>query len=174
MTTESDMIPTETVTADTVTAETVTAETVTAETVTAETAAETELPHDAEETPEAKTAPRSEFVQIATTAALDLKAEALTILDLSHVSDFTEFFLVCSGKNDRQVKAIANRVRDRLREGGLRPLHVEGETGGRWVLLDYGGEMVIHVFEDETRQFYALERLWSDAPVVTSQYVAEE
>ena len=118
-------------------------------------------------------APPSKFMQVAVAAALDRKAEDLTILNLAKVSDFTELFLVCSATNERQVKAIADHVRDELRMNGLRPLHVEGEAAGRWVLMDYGGDMVVHVFLEETRQFYALERLWADAPVVTSQYLEE-
>jgi ribosome-associated protein len=124
--------------------------------------------------PSSEAAPLSRFMQVAVGAALNRKAEDVLVLDLSKVSDFTELFLVCSGTNERQAKAIADNVRDELRMNGLKPLHVEGENKGQWVLMDYGGEMVIHVFVEETRQFYALERLWADAPVVTSQYLKEE
>ena len=112
-------------------------------------------------------------MQIAVDAALDRKAEHLTVLDLSKVSDFTELFFICSGTNERQVQAIAENVRDQLRSQGLRPLHMEGTNAGRWVLMDYGGDMVVHVFLDDTRSFYALERLWSDAPEVTKQFTGE-
>jgi ribosome-associated protein len=112
-------------------------------------------------------------MQIAVDAALDRKAEHLTVLDLSKVSDFTDLFFICSGTNERQVQAIAENVRDQLRSEGLRPLHMEGVNTGRWVLMDYGGDMVVHVFLDDTRSFYALERLWSDAPVVTGQFTGE-
>lgn len=109
-------------------------------------------------------------IQVAVDAALDRKAEQLLVLDLAAISDFTDHFLICNGTNERQVQAIADHVIRQLREGGLKPLHVEGLRGGRWILLDYGGEMVIHIFLDETRSFYALERLWADAPDVTSQF----
>ncbi len=109
-------------------------------------------------------------IRLAVQAALDRKALHLTVLDLDEISDFTEAFMICSGSNERQVQAIADAILDSLRNHGVRPLHVEGLNGGRWVLLDYGGDMVIHVFLDETRQFYSLERLWGDAEDVTSRY----
>ncbi len=109
-------------------------------------------------------------IQVAVDAALDRKAEQLLVLDLAAISDFTDHFLICNGTNERQVQAIADHVTRQLRDGGLKPLHVEGQQRGRWILLDYGGEMVIHIFLDETRRFYALERLWADAPDVTSQF----
>lgn len=109
-------------------------------------------------------------IQVAVDAALDRKAEELLVLDLAAISDFTDHFLICNGTNERQVQAIADNVTRQLREGGLKPLHVEGLRHGRWILLDYGAEMVIHIFLDETRRFYALERLWADAPDVTSQF----
>ncbi|MCP3959388.1 MAG: ribosome silencing factor [bacterium] len=110
-------------------------------------------------------------LQIAVTAALDRKAEELIVLDLAKVSDFTERFLICHGANERQVEAVADAVIGKLRDEGKRPLHVEGRAKNRWVLIDYGGDMVVHVFLDELRQFYALERLWSDAPDITSRFV---
>ncbi|MEM7350328.1 MAG: ribosome silencing factor [Acidobacteriota bacterium] len=110
-------------------------------------------------------------VRIAVTAALDRKAEHLTVLDIHAISDFTERFLICNGSNERQVQAIADSVIKKMRDAGLRPLHVEGLRHGRWVLLDYGGDMVIHIFLDDAREFYALERLWSDAPDITARFV---
>ena len=112
-------------------------------------------------------------MRLAVAAAQDRKADALQVLNLSAVSDFTELFLICSGSNERQVQAIADAIVEELRRAGVRPLHVEGLQHGRWVLLDYGGDMVIHVFLDATREFYALERLWSDAPDETDRYVTE-
>ncbi len=110
-------------------------------------------------------------IQVAVTAALERKAEQLAVLDIAAISDFTDHFLICNGTNERQVQAIADNVTRQLRAGGLKPLHVEGQRHGRWILLDYGGEMVIHIFLGETRRFYALERLWADAPDVTAQFV---
>lgn len=110
-------------------------------------------------------------VRIAVAAADDRKAQDLKVLDLAEVSDFTDFFLICSGTSDRQVQAIAEAVDASLRSEKVRPLHQEGMNGGTWVLLDYG-DFIIHVFRDETRRFYALERLWADAPEVTEAFRA--
>ena len=112
----------------------------------------------------------SEQMRLAVSAAHGRKAEDLQVLNLSELSDFTDFFMICSGSNERQVQAIADAIVSTLREQGVRPLHIEGLSHGRWVLLDYGGDMVIHVFHDETRGFYALERLWSDAPEETERF----
>ena len=111
-----------------------------------------------------------EQIRVAVNAALARKAEDLRVLHLAAVSDFTDHFLVMSGTNERQVQAIADAIVESLRAAGVRPLHVEGYNHARWVLLDYGGDMVIHVFLEDNRQFYGLERLWSDAPDVTAEY----
>jgi len=105
-------------------------------------------------------------------AANDLKAVDLRVLELMSVTDVADYFLVCSGSSDRQVKAIADSVIRRLRGSGARPLHREGYTQGNWVLLDYG-DFIVHVFDAETREYYALERLWSDAPEVTERFLTE-
>ncbi len=105
-------------------------------------------------------------VRRAAAAALDLKALELRLLHLEQVTDFTDYFLICSGASNRQVQAIASAVQRRLREDGLRPLHVEGERQAHWILLDYG-DFVVHVFDQDHREFYALERLWGDAPDIT-------
>ncbi|MEA2599194.1 MAG: ribosome-associated protein [Acidobacteriota bacterium] len=107
-------------------------------------------------------------VREAVAAAEDRKALDLKVLHLQKVSDFTDYFLICSGTNERQVQAIADGVQERLRANRVRPLHVEGYNRGQWVLLDYG-DLVVHVFQEEPRRFYALERLWGDAPDVTAE-----
>lgn len=107
-------------------------------------------------------------VRVAVAAALDRKAIDLKVIDLDRVSDFTEFFLICSGTSERQVKAISDAVVRTLRSAGRRPISVEGHKNGHWVLLDYG-TFVAHIFDEETRAFYALERLWSDGDDVTVQ-----
>lgn len=112
------------------------------------------------------------LLQSAVDAALDRKAEKLKVLDLSKVSDFTDRFILASGTNERQVQAIADAIGDILRKNGLRPLHVEGYDHARWILLDYGGALVVHVFLAEVRELYDLERLWSDAPDLTAKYLA--
>jgi len=111
-------------------------------------------------------------VRGAVAAALDKKAEELKVLEVSEVTTFTDYFLLCSGQNTRQVQAIADGVEERLRPTKRRPLHVEGYNSGNWVLLDYG-DFVLHVFLHEKRRFYGLERLWSDAPDVTASFTAD-
>jgi len=108
-------------------------------------------------------------VREAVAAALDTKAEDVRVLHLAEVTDFVDWFVVASGVNDRQVQAIADRVEERLRENGVRALHVEGQSGSQWVLLDYG-DFLVHVFLDERRKYYALERLWRDAPDATAEF----
>jgi ribosome-associated protein len=108
-------------------------------------------------------------VREAVAAADDRKALDLRVIHLGPVSGFTDYFLICSGTSDRQVQAIADGVEERLRGEGLRPLHIEGYPRGQWVLLDYG-DLVVHVFQEEPRKFYSLERLWGDAPDVTAKF----
>jgi ribosome-associated protein len=110
----------------------------------------------------------TESVRLAAAAALDRKAEDLKVLQVSAVTSFTDYFLLCSGTNSRQVQAIADGVEKSLRSRGVRPRHVEGYAQGQWVLLDYG-DFVLHVFLQERRRFYGLERLWGDAPDVTAE-----
>lgn len=107
-------------------------------------------------------------VRSALAAAEDRKAVDAKVLHLGKVSDFTEYFLIAGATNERQVQAIADAILERLREEGVRPLHVEGYNRGQWILLDYG-DLVVHVFQEEPRRFYALERLWGDAPDVTAE-----
>ncbi len=104
----------------------------------------------------------------AVAVADDRKAMDLTVLELAEVSDFTDFFMVCSARSARQVQAIADGIVKTLRDTGVRPLHVEGHNTAHWVLLDYG-DFVVHVFDVETREYYGLERLWADAPDVTAE-----
>ena len=107
-------------------------------------------------------------VREAVAAAEDRKALDLKVLHLQQVSDFTDYFLICSGSSERQVQAIADAVQEKLREERVRPLHVEGYNRAQWVLLDFG-DFVVHVFQEEPRRFYSLERLWGDAPDVTAE-----
>jgi ribosome-associated protein len=96
-------------------------------------------------------------------ALLDRKVIDLVILEVKDLSSFTDYFLICSGNSDRQVQAVAAHVEEKLGQGGLHPLGMEGKREGRWVLLDYG-DVVVHVFHHPVREFYDLERLWSEAP----------
>ena len=104
-----------------------------------------------------------EGVRAAAAAILDRKGIDLEVLYVGEVCDFTDFFLIASGTSDRQVQAMADAVQERLRAEGGRPLHVEGERQAKWVLLDYG-DFLVHLFDADRREFYRLERLWSDAP----------
>jgi ribosome-associated protein len=95
----------------------------------------------------------------AVAAALDKKAADVIVLDLTKASAFTDFFVICTGANVRQVQAIADAVQEAI---GTRPALVEGYARGEWVLIDYF-DFIVHVFQPATRQFYSLERLWGDA-----------
>lgn len=125
--------------------------------------------------PEPITQPQSadtlERVREAVAAAEDRKALDLKLLQLEKVTDFADYFLICSGTSERQVQAIADAVQEKLREHRVRPLHVEGYNRAQWVLLDYG-DLVVHVFQEEPRRYYALERLWGDAPEVSADFRA--
>ena len=109
-------------------------------------------------------------VREAVAAVLDTKGEDVRVRELKAIADFTDWFVLASGFSERQVQAIADRVEERLREHGLRPLHVEGHTSAQWVLLDYG-DFIVHVFLEERRRYYGLERLWGDAPDRTGEFV---
>jgi ribosome-associated protein len=109
-----------------------------------------------------KTAGLPAAVDRAVQAARDKKAIDLQVLDLRALAGFTDFFVICSGKNARQVQAIADAVEDALRKDHVKPAHVEGFARAEWVLLDYF-DFVVHVFSSERREFYALERLWGSA-----------
>lgn len=99
-------------------------------------------------------------------AALDKKADDVLVLDLRGLCDFTDYFVIAHGSSSRQVAAIAEAIEERVRDDdGLKPKHVEGRRVGDWILLDFI-DVVVHVFLEERRSFYGLERLWGDAPRV--------
>ena len=105
-------------------------------------------------------------VRLAAAAALDKKATNLDILAVGELTSIADYFVLCSAGNERQAQAIADNVVDSLKqEMGVKPLLVEGATPGRWVLLDFG-DFIVHIFTEDVRRFYGLERLWGDAPVV--------
>lgn len=95
-------------------------------------------------------------------AALDKKASDVVLLDLRKTPAFTDYFVLCSGQNTRQVKAIADAIEEALRAAKVRPAHVEGYDRAEWILMDYF-TFIVHVFTPQTRAFYSLERLWGDA-----------
>jgi ribosome-associated protein len=101
-------------------------------------------------------------MKVALAAARSKKATAVTILDLRKTGAFTDYFLLCTGTNPRQVQAIADAVEQALKDVKVRPTHVEGYERAEWVLLDYF-DFIVHVFSPQARQFYGLERLWGNA-----------
>lgn len=112
-------------------------------------------------------------VRLAVAAALDKKATNLDVLAVGELTSIADYFVLCSAGNERQAQAIADNVLDRLKqEMGVKPLLVEGTTPGRWVLLDFG-DFIIHIFTEEVRRFYGLERLWGDAPNRTAEFTGE-
>jgi len=105
-----------------------------------------------------------ELVEAIAGYAGDAKAIDLVSLEVREVLGYTDYFVICSGNTDRQTKAIHDRVHEGLKKDhGILPRRVEGLQEARWILLDYL-DVVIHVFTPETRQFYALERLWGEVP----------
>ena len=101
-------------------------------------------------------------------AAEDKKAIDLVVLDLRKAAGFTDFFVICSGTNARQIRAIADGVMEALAADGAKPAHVEGYDRSEWILLDYF-DFIVHVFAPETRLFYGLERLWGNADASRSR-----
>ncbi|MBF0606778.1 MAG: ribosome silencing factor [Magnetococcales bacterium] len=98
----------------------------------------------------------------------DKKAEDISILRLQSLTAITDYFVICTGTNPPQIKAIADNVERRLRDSGVKPLGIEGLRGAQWVLMDYN-DVLIHVFTPQMRDYYQLERLWLDAPSMTAQ-----
>ena len=113
-------------------------------------------------------------VKDAVEAALDRKAFDLDVLSVGKLTSIADYFILCSANNERQTQAIADAIDEKLREKhGSKPLFIEGSGLGRWILVDYG-DFIIHVFTEECRKFYALERLWGDAPNVTGDFAPKE
>lgn len=112
-------------------------------------------------------------VRVAVAAALDKKAGDLDVLSVGDLTSIADYFILCSATSERQAQAIADSVQDRLREElRVKPLLVEGTLPGRWILLDFG-DFIFHVFTEDCRRFYGLERLWGDAPNVTAEFSEE-
>lgn len=107
-----------------------------------------------------------ETVKLALTCAEDKKALNTVVIDLREIASFTEFFVITSGTNQRQVQAIADEINEQLKKQlSAKPIRVEGYNAADWVLLDYG-DFIVHIFEQKQREFYDLERLWRDAKKV--------
>ncbi len=103
-----------------------------------------------------------EATQLCAEAADSKKAFDILILDLRKLTYITDYFVICSGASTTQVSAIADGIGQVLAKAGIHPSHVEGEQEAKWVLMDYG-DVVVHIFEEQTRSYYALEKLWSEA-----------
>lgn len=101
----------------------------------------------------------------AQTALADKRAIDPVVLDMRDITLITDYFIICHGTSNVHIRALGDAVIEALKEDGVRPIGVEGRDEGRWVLLDYG-DVIIHIFAEEDREFYALERLWGDAPRV--------
>ena len=106
-----------------------------------------------------------ELVNIAALAADSKQGEDLVALDVSGPLPLTDVFLLVTGRNERNVVAIAGEIEDKMIEAGAKPLRREGRQEGRWILLDFG-DVVVHVFHEEDRMYYSLERLWKDCPAI--------
>jgi ribosome-associated protein len=117
--------------------------------------------------PEAEATPLAIFekAKVAAAAAADKKAIDLVVLKLVEITAFADYFVICSGSSTRQVQAIADEVEDRLKQQKVRPLNIEGYNNAEWILMDYGS-VIVHIFSENARNFYDLERLWRDAEKV--------
>jgi ribosome-associated protein len=104
-------------------------------------------------------------VNIAVQAAENKKAVDVTVLDISNVTIIADYFIICSGRSNTQVQAIAESIQEELKKEGVLAMRREGFREASWVLLDYG-DVIVHVFQEKERQFYNLERLWGDARIV--------
>ncbi len=103
----------------------------------------------------------SDVLKTALKALDDKKAVDVVALDVTRISSFTNYFLICSGDSSRQIQAIADEVEEKLRAIGFRPSHIEGYNNAEWVLMDYL-DLVVHIFSKKARNYYDLERLWRD------------
>ena len=106
-----------------------------------------------------------DVMRVAAQAALDKKAFQLVGLEVTELTSYADALLLCSAASDRQVAAVVDGVVASLKAAGRRPIHVEGDGRGGWVLVDYG-DLIVHIFTEEKRAYYALEGLWGDAPKV--------
>lgn len=109
------------------------------------------------------------LLQIAATAADDKGGFDLVALDISEPLPLVDIFLLVTGRNERNVIAISNEIEDKMIEAGVKTIRREGRSEGRWILLDFG-DLVVHVFHEEERMYYGLERLWKDCPAIPLEF----
>lgn len=116
----------------------------------------------------------SRYIEAAVEAAADKKAERIVVLDVSRQLVITDHFVICSGNSERQVHTIAEAIEHRLhRDLDIKPLRREGHRESRWMILDYV-DFMVHVFHTQERDYYDLERLWADAPVLELRDIAQD
>lgn len=108
------------------------------------------------------------LAEICASLCFEKKAENVVILDLENRSSVADYFVICSGFSDRQVAAVAEHVFRQMQQLGVKALHKEGLAEGRWALLDFGS-VIVHIFQDQLRDYYHLESLWADAPRIRLQ-----
>ncbi|MDY0087401.1 MAG: ribosome silencing factor [Coriobacteriia bacterium] len=106
-----------------------------------------------------------EYALLAAEAASEKKAEDIIAIDVAELLVVTDYFVICTARNDRHVRTIAEEVEMRLKSAGLKPIGIEGTDEGKWVLIDFA-DVVVHVFQPAERDFYRLEKLWGDAPTL--------
>ena len=115
-----------------------------------------------------------EMMSIAVKALDDKKGRDIRVLRTADQTTLADYFVICSGASNTQVRALADAVEEAMSKAGEEPHHIEGHRGGQWTLMDYSS-VVVHVFTEEGREFYGLERLWSDAEMVdVSQYLTAQ
>lgn len=114
-----------------------------------------------------------ELLKFAAKLLDEKKATDLAAIDIREITSLADYFLIASGSSTTQVKALSGELEDKLSAQGLEPKRVEGESSAVWVLLDYG-DVIIHIFNHDTRDFYCLERLYSDAPRVELDFQTEQ
>ncbi len=113
-----------------------------------------------------------DLLQVVYKALDDKRAEDIVILNMKNISLLADYFIICHGNSDRQIQAIAREVKEKAEENGFDVRRMEGYDSARWILIDLG-DMVVHVFNKDERQFYNLERLWGDAPQIEVPSVSE-
>ena len=114
-----------------------------------------------------------EIAKVAACAASDKKAQDIILMDVSKILIITDYFLIMSGKTERQTKTVSAAIQEELKKSGILPIGKEGESEAKWILLDYG-DVVIHIFRAQEREYYQLERLWKDVPVIRFEEGGEE